>query len=103
MAFKEPTLQERIEHTFCLSEFDLWDAGRSADLATFQLGPRREVTDRHGRTREVGTYALHVSCAWHIIGPTGIFVASRDRYYPSDASGLTVNDADFIWDRPGAN
>ncbi len=80
-----------------------WGAGRATDMEIFQFGPRHPVTDRHGRRRDVGTYALHVQCAWRIVGPRGIVVASRDRYYPSEASGLDVSDPDFEWDRAGTN
>ena len=48
----------------------------------------------------VGEYALHVSCAWRLVGPDGILVASGDLFTPADA------DADpdtFQWDVIGAN
>jgi hypothetical protein len=97
-------LKERIERALQpLIGAPLWGAGRAADMDTFQFGPRRPVTDRRGRTREVGTYAFHVQCAWRIAGPRGIVVGSRDRYYPSEASGLDVSDPDFEWDQAGAN
>jgi hypothetical protein len=104
-------MKEQIERTLHpLIGVSFWGAGRAADMETFQVGPRHPVTDRHGRTRDVGTYALHVQCAWRIVGPRGIVVASRgivvasrDRYYPSEASGLDVSDPDFEWDRAGAN
>ena len=82
---------------------DLWGAGRAADLKTFQFGPRQQVTDRHSKVRDVGTYALHVSCAWRVTSPMSIIVASRDRYYPSEKSGFGIDDANFMWDQPGAN
>ena len=57
----------------------LWDAGRTADLLWFQFGPSHTVIDRRGRTKLVGAYAVHVQCAWRLIGPTQIVVACRDR------------------------
>ena len=100
----EMAMKEQIERVLQpLIGVPLWGAGRAADMETFQFGPRHPVTDRRGQTREVGTYALHVQCAWRIVGPNGIVVASRDRYDPSEASGLDVADPDFEWDRSGAN
>jgi hypothetical protein len=97
-------MKEQIERAFKpLIGLALWGAGRAADLESFQFGPRRQVTDRHGRTREVGTFALHVQCAWRVVGPSGIIVGSRDRYYPSQASGLDPLDPEFKWDKPGMN
>jgi len=83
----------------------LWASGRAADLQWFQLGAQRPVTAQYGpakRTeRMVGDYALHIQCAWRISGPTGIVVASRDRYVP--AGDPDEEPADWRWDRPGAN
>lgn len=79
----------------------LWGAGRAADLETFAFGERRTVPDFRGKLREVGEHALHVQCAWHIAGPHGIVVASRDRYYPRGNPGDVPEG--FEWDRPGAN
>jgi len=60
----------------------VWDAARAVDLDMFQLGERRLVTSkfgpRKGETREVGTYALHVQCAWRICGAHGIVVSEAE-------------------------
>jgi hypothetical protein len=83
----------------------LWASGRAADLQWFQLGAQHLVTVQHGPTkgteRTVGDYALHVQCAWRISGPTGIVVASRDRYVP--AGDPDKEPPEWRWDRPGAN
>lgn len=56
---------------------------------------------RGGEIKEVGDYALHVSCAWRIVGSGGIVIASRDRYYP--AGDPDQEPLEFKWDVPGAN
>jgi hypothetical protein len=74
---------------------------RAADMQVFQFGRVMTVHDRRGAEREVGEYALHVQCAWRILGPKGIFVGSRDVYTP--ASSYKGNLDQHEWDRPGAN
>lgn len=56
-------------------------ATRSLDLESFQFGDRRVRRNRIGEEIEVGDYALHVQCAWRIIGPAGVVVGSEDRNY----------------------
>jgi hypothetical protein len=41
----------------------MWEAGWAGDIAWFQFGQRVTTRDPAGRTREVGEYALHISCA----------------------------------------
>lgn len=95
-------MKEQIEETLqCLLGLPLWGASRAADLESFQFGDRRTVSSRRGGTKEVGEYALHVQCAWRIVGKYGIVVASRDRYYP--AGNADEFPPDFEWDCPGAN
>jgi hypothetical protein len=79
----------------------LWSAGRAADLQWFQFGVKKDVSDMKGRKKEVGEYAIHIQCAWRISSPSGIVVASSDRYLPKDDSQR--NDEDFHWDTQGAN
>ena len=80
----------------------LWASGRAADMQTFQFGARRPRTNRRGEPVEVGEWALHVQCAWHISGPEGVVVGSRDLYYPPGDDPYD-EPPDFDWDRPGAN
>lgn len=95
-------IKEQIEQTLqCLVGLPLHDAGRAADLEWFSFGAPRTVAGRHGEPRTVGDYALHLQCAWRISGPSGIHVASRDRYYP--ATHIEVDLLEFDWDHPGAN
>jgi hypothetical protein len=65
-----------------------------------QLGERRlRPSDQRG-AEEVGEYALHVSCAWRLIGPEGIHAASGDLFTPADPA---ADPDSFAWDQPGAN
>jgi len=73
----------------------LWGPSREGDLLVIQLGDRRSVGDQ-----DVGTYSLHIACAWRIAGPTSILAGSSDLFTPTDP------DADlesFDWDLPGAS
>jgi hypothetical protein len=95
-------MRERIEQALSvLVGLPLWSAGRTLDLEWFHFGTHRSVTDRRGEPKEVGSYALHVQCAWRIIGSSEIIVASRDRYYP--AGDPTQDPPDFEWSKSGAN
>jgi hypothetical protein len=99
-------MKKQIEETLqCLIGHPFWGAGRAADLSTFQFGPRHMRTRRRdGRSYEVGTYALHVQCAWHLADAQHILVASRDRYYPrGDPDDESLDQDTFRWDQPGAN
>ena len=79
-------MKQQIEETLqCLIGHLFWGAGRSANLLTFQFGPRQLRTNRHGTSYEVGIYALHVQCAWHLAEAQHLLVASGDLgYEPSD-------------------
>jgi hypothetical protein len=79
----------------------LWAAGRAFTLEWFQFGDRITVQNHRGEPKEVGTYALHVDCAWRLIGPKGIIVGSRDKYY--SAVDPENQPEDFNWDVQGAN
>jgi hypothetical protein len=77
----------------------LWASHRAADLQVFQFGDRRTVTSnfgpRKGQELEVGEYGLHIQCAWRIRGPSGIVVASRDRFYKGGPEPFP--EADWDW------
>jgi hypothetical protein len=64
------------------------------------LGERRMRPDDQLGRREVGEFALHVSCPWRLVGPDGLIVASGDLFTPADP---VADPANFEWDRPGAN
>jgi hypothetical protein len=81
----------------------IWSIGRGADLEWFAIGvERKEVHLEKGGSKVVSEFALHVQCAWRIVGPEGIIVASRDRYYPAGVDPYKDLE-EFDWDIPGAN
>lgn len=62
----------------------LFQAHDAADLKVFAFGqahvvPRRFPQPGKPSTSTVGDYALHVQCAWRIVGPDGVEIASRTR------------------------
>jgi len=78
-----------------------WHAlGRAADLVWLEFGPRRDVVDHRGETREVGEYALHVQCSWRVLDEDQLVTGSADIYRPRP--GWT-GEGDFDWDVQGAN
>lgn len=78
----------------------LSNAGRAADMMWFSFGKETKVTDSRGCHKHVGEYALHVQCAWRLVGPHGIIVGSGDIHYPAEN---IKGGSDFNWDVPGAN
>jgi hypothetical protein len=60
----------------------LWGAGRAAALISFQFGDRCIASS--GPAREVGTYALHLTCPWRLSGTTGVITGSTDIFVPGD-------------------
>lgn len=97
-------MKERIEHTLSvLIGLPLWNAGRSTDVEWFDFGSKlTEIPTRNGGTTTVGEYVLDAECAWHIAGPNGIVVASRDRFYPAGDDPYKELDG-FEWDKQGEN
>ena len=94
-------MQQEIERALApLIGRAVWAAGRAGAMLWVQLGERRPRRADDPGAPEVGEYALHVSCAWRLIGPHGIYVASGDLFTPADPM---ADLADFVWDEPGAN
>jgi hypothetical protein len=62
----------------------IWSTGRAGDLVWFQIGERRTVPSSDGSPREVGTYAIHVSCPWRLINQDRLLVGSGDLLTPAD-------------------
>ena len=52
---------------------------------------RRTVT-AHGRTKEVGEFALQVQCSWRIRRGDQVVVGCRDLYYPPEESDSPMDD-----------
>jgi hypothetical protein len=53
-------------------------------MLSLQFGARRDVPRLDGKSREVGSHALHVFCAWRLRRDGEILVASGDLYTPVD-------------------
>ena len=67
-----------------LSGLRLCSIGRAADLLWLHFGDRRTVSTFDGRTKEVGSWALHVQTPWRFTRGHEIIVGLRDIYYRSD-------------------
>ena len=97
-------MKDKIEQILnVLIGLSLRNAGRSADLEWFEFGSTHsELPIDSDGAAPVGEYVLDTECAWHIAGPNGIVVASRDRLYP--AGDDPYKDLiGFEWDKPGVN
>lgn len=95
-------MKQQVEDALqCLISLPFWGAGRITNLLTFQFGPRQLRADYHGKTHEVGTYALHVQCAWRITQAQHILVASGDRFYePGDDETMTSYEGEaYAWSK----
>lgn len=78
----------------------VWDAGRAGAMLWVQMGGKHVRAPDERGARVVGEYALHVSCAWRLVGPDGILVASGDMFTPADPDS---DPETFAWDERGAN
>ncbi|MCC6629801.1 MAG: hypothetical protein IT340_20670 [Chloroflexi bacterium] len=87
----------------CLVGLPMWGAGRAGEMEWFQFGEQRALVTKEGSApRVVGSYALHIQCAWRLVGHDAIIVASQDRYFPAGPDPYAATDT-FDWDQPGAN
>lgn len=73
--------------------------GRSGDSLWIQLGALRTVAGDEG-PREVGAWALHISCPWRWSASDRVLLGSGDLLTPADAD---VELEDYDWDEPGAS
>lgn len=97
-------MREQIEKALeCLIGLSFWGAGRTLNLLSFQFGPRQKrISWRDGRESEVGTYALHVQCAWRIVRGGRILAASDDRFRDWDDEDEVVYHVDgeaYVWSK----
>ncbi len=92
-------IEERLQG---LTGLPFWGAGRVGNLLTFQFGSRQMRINRHGKPYEVGTYALHVQCAWHLAEAQRILAASGDLYYASDVNKAMSNYDGEVYAGPKA-
>jgi hypothetical protein len=83
-----------------LLQLPIWAAGRTGDLAWFQIGDRRVVQSGEDGHREVGTYALHIACPWRLVDRHRLLVGSGDLLTPADPEAEIET---FDWDEPGSN
>src|SRR5438105_14993093 len=74
---------------------------RAANMAMFRFGSTHERTNRKGQPATVAEFALHIQCAWRLVGPQGIEFAYHDMYYP--AGDPYKEPPEFMWDKQSAN
>jgi hypothetical protein len=79
----------------------LWAMGRAVDLEWFQFGNQNEVTDKRGRAKTVGDWALHVQCSWRVTRRENIVVAKRDVYWPAGIRSSDEVEQGWSWDQGG--
>ena len=77
----------------------LWGCARAVNMVMFDFGERRQSVTFKGTPREVGEYALHVSCRWRIVRKDRVVVGSRDISYPAGYSDGDEIPEEFDWDR----
>lgn len=98
-------MKKQIEETLqCLIGQSFWGSGRVANLLTFQFGPRQVVTDYYGKPQQVGTYVLHVQCAWRLTKAQSILAASGDLgWVPKEVNKETRNyeGEGYSWPKTG--
>jgi len=97
--------RSRIEAALApLVGMQLWASNRAADMQTFQFGGKRtrvlQVGPRKGQQSVVGEFALHLQCAWRVMGPTGIIVGSADMFRRRSDQ---PESQDWDWSAVGAN
>ena len=79
------SMKKEIEEALaCLPGQPFWGAGDAAGMLTFQFGLRQlRVSGKRGELGEfyeVGTWALHVQCPWHLASTHYLLVGSGDRF-----------------------
>jgi len=98
-------MKKQIEKTLqCWIGQSFWGSGRVANLLTFQFGPRQERISRYGISYKMGTYALHVQCAWRLTKAQRILAASGDPgWEPKEVNEETRNDEGegYSWPKTG--
>ena len=78
----------------------LWGTTRAADMECFKFGAKHTGLGYFGKPSTVGDYALHLQCAWRIVGPMGIVVGGHDVYAPEGDARAHLPG--FDWDQPGS-
>jgi hypothetical protein len=62
------------------------------------FGDRRWAPTDRDPDRDVGEFAVHVSCAWRVSARGGVVTGRSDIYVPADPD---EDEEQFRWDRPG--
>jgi hypothetical protein len=95
--------KDRVKRTLqVLIGLPLQDIGRAAGIVWVHFGKLREVPAYRGGMKNVGTYALHVQCAWRLTGSTGIVTGDRDMFLAAGDDPFTDDEA-FDWSVPGSS
>lgn len=69
-----------------LLNLPLLSIGRAHCLIWIHFGEWLIQPDRHGGTRTVGTWALHIECPWRLTNKYGIVTGAGDRWLPPNLS-----------------
>jgi len=103
MMVTKNVIKKQIENTLnILIDMQVNDSGRAGDLQWFTFYPANPASPIIDSNVQLLEYALHVQCAWRIVGIEGIIVASRDRYYPAGVDPYKDLE-NFDWDKAGNN
>jgi hypothetical protein len=82
-----------------LAGLPLWGPARESNLLVVQFGERQPAPTRAGYAHVVGSYALHVYCAWRLARGGALLAGSADLFTPADPD----EDLDtFDYEAPGA-
>lgn len=101
------TREQIMQRLSALNGLELSGAGRAADMLTLHFGPLREMTTARGTVKRVGTWALHIQCAWTIERAGEVFANSPDFAVSDDRTRATLerirdliaNDGPFVVER----
>ena len=73
-------------------------SGKLPGWQRFEFGVQKPAVNHIGEPITLADYALHVACAWRIVGPKGIAVGSFDYYFDGESPLEQRHD---FWDGPG--
>lgn len=85
----------------CLIGLPLFKIGRSANLLWISFGNGFITTDKKGKERIIGEFAINIQTSWRITFDNSIIVGYRDIYLPSKLWTGDLNN--FNWDIQGMN
>ncbi len=82
-----------------LTNLPVWSPSRESNRLTLQLGARRAAPTRAEPGREVGSWTLHVFCAWRLSKGKVLLAGSGDLFTPADPDEDLET---FDYEAPGA-